>query len=319
MSEKIKNFGQKNKQLLIMLGVIVVVFALVSLLVPNFATKRNLTNLLSQVAPIAVMAAGVTYVLITAGMDISCPSVMAAAAVVGTYYMTQVPNANYALGAIIILVVGSLLGLINGVAVAKFKMVPLVVTLAMMTVGTGLANILSGTIGLPNLDPKFAKFFNKSVVIVMMFLVIIILDLILTKTTFGRKLYYIGNNTNTTKVSGINNVGVTIAAYVISGFCCGVAGIMNTALIQTARATMGPQSQILDIISAAVIGGVDPNGGKGRVRDAFLGAFLIVGLNNVMNLLGVNDYYTTLIKGCIIIGAMGVSAIKQRALAKKGA
>lgn len=302
-----------------MIGVIVVIFGLLAVTVNNFATARNLTNLLTQVAPIALMASGVTFVLITAGMDISCPSVMAASAVVGVYYMTQVPNASYVLGTVIVLLVGAFLGLINGFAIAKLKMVPLVVTLSMMTVGTGLATILSGTSGLPVLDGRFAAFFNKTTIIILLLFVVFALDYILTKTAYGRKIYYIGNNTNTTKISGINNVGITITAYVISGACAGLAGIVNIASISTARASMGPQSQILDIFSAAIIGGVSPDGGKGRVRDALLGAILIVGLNNVMNLLGVNDYYTTLIKGLIIIGAMGISASKKRVDAKKGA
>ena len=122
-----------------MIGVIVVIFGILAVTVNNFATARNLTNLLTQVAPIALMASGVTFVLITAGMDISCPSVMAASAVVGVYYMTQVPNASYVVGTLIVLLVGAFLGLINGFAIAKLKMVPLVVTLSMMTVGTGLA------------------------------------------------------------------------------------------------------------------------------------------------------------------------------------
>lgn len=314
-----KRFAQNNKQLLIMIGVIVVIFGVLAVTVNNFATARNLTNLLTQVAPIALMASGVTFVLITAGMDISCPSVMAASAVVGVYYMTQVPNASYVLGTVIVLLVGAFLGLINGFAIAKLKMVPLVVTLSMMTVGTGLATILSGTSGLPVLDGRFAAFFNKTTIIILLLFVVFALDYILTKTAYGRKIYYIGNNTNTTKISGINNVGITITAYVISGACAGLAGIVNIASISTARASMGPQSQILDIFSAAIIGGVSPDGGKGRVRDALLGAILIVGLNNVMNLLGVNDYYTTLIKGLIIIGAMGISASKKRVDAKKGA
>ena len=100
--------------------------------------------------------------------------------------------------------------------------------------------------------------------------------------------------------------------------CAGIAGVINTASIGTARANMGPQSQILDIISAAVIGGVSTSGGSGRVRDAVLGAFLVCGLTNVMNLLNVSDYYTTLIKGGIIIGAMGIASFRQQQAAKKG-
>lgn len=319
MSEKLKRFANNNKQLLIMLGVLVVMFVILSLTVNNFFTARNLTNLLQQIAPIAIMAAGATYVLVIGGMDISNPAVMAASAVVGVYFMTKTGGNHLVLGTIVILLTASFLGLINGYAIAKLKMVPMVVTLSMMTVATGLATILSGVRGLPTLPASFSDFFNKYTVIVILILVTVVLDFILTGTKFGRKLYYIGNNAKTARVSGIDSENIIMFTYVISGLCAGIAGVINTASIATARANMGPQSQILDIISAAVIGGVSPDGGSGRVRDAVLGAFLIVGLNNVMNLLAINDYYTTLIKGGIIIGALGIASYREHHAAKKGA
>ena len=301
-----------------MVGVIAVMFIILSFAVRNFFTVRNLTNLMQQIAPIGIMACGATYVLVIGGMDISNPAVMAASAVVGVYFMTST-GGNLILGAIIILLTATALGLINGFAIAKWKMVPMVVTLSMMTIGTGLATFLSGTRGLPTLPETFSNVLNKYVVIVIFIAVVVILDFVLTSTKFGRMLYYIGNNAKTARVSGINSDVITMLAYVISGFCAGIAGVINTASIATARANMGPQSQILDIISAAVIGGVSPSGGKGRVRDAALGAVLIVGLNNVMNLLAVSDYYTTLIKGGIIIAALGLSARGETLAAKRGA
>ena len=317
MSEKLKRFISNNKQLLIMLGAIAVVFIILALTVPSFATLRNLTNLLQMIAPIAVMACGATYVLVIGGMDISNPAVMAASAVVGVYFMTTL-GCNLIVGTFVILLTSALLGLINGFAIAKLKMVPMVVTLSMMTIGTGLATFLSGVRGLPRLPDSFSEFFNKTAVIIILVIVTVVLDFILTGTKFGRKLYYIGNNARTAKVSGIDSENITMFTYVISGLCAGIAGVINTASIGTARANMGPQSQILDIISAAVIGGVSTSGGSGRVRDAVLASFLVVGLTNVMNLLNVSDYYTTLIKGGIIIGAMGIASFRQQRAAKRG-
>jgi ribose/xylose/arabinose/galactoside ABC-type transport system permease subunit len=144
-----------------------------------------------------------------------------------------------------------------------------------------------------------------------------ILDFILKGTAFGRQVYYIGNKEETARISGIKTERIILIVYVLCGACAGIAGIINVASLSTARASMGPQSQILDILSAAVIGGVSVNGGKGRVRDAVLGAILIVGVNNVMNLIGVSDYYTTLIKGLIIIAAMGVESFRNNYVAKR--
>lgn len=322
MLNKIKIFGQRNKQLLGMLVAIAGMLILLSLTVENFMTWTNITNLLAQVAPIAIMAAGVTFVLITGGMDISSPSVMAASSVIGVAFMTSfevITGLHLVIGCIVIIAAGAFFGLINGTAIAKLKMVPLVVTLSMMTVATGLATVLGGARGLPTIPSTYAHFFNKYTVIGMLIVIPTILDFILTGTSFGRKVYYIGNKEETARISGIDTDNIILVVYIIAGICAALAGIINTATLSTARATMGSQSQILDIISAAVIGGVAVNGGKGRIRDAVLGAFLIVGINNVMNLLGVSDYYTTLIKGSIIIIAMGISSFKNYYLAKKAA
>jgi len=310
---KIKLFGQRNKQLLGMIGAIAVMILVLSITVENFMTWTNITNLLAQVAPIAFMATGITFVLISGGMDISGPSVMAASSVLAVAFITSfevVTGVHLVIGCIILLLSGGLFGLINGVAIAKLKMVPLVVTLSMMTVATGIATVLGGAKGLPTIPSTFADIFNKYTIIGLLFVITWLLDFILTGTAFGRKVYYIGNKEETAKVSGIQTDTVLLKVYILCGVCAALAGIANVAIISTARASMGPQSQILDVVSAAVIGGVAVNGGKGRVRDAVLGAFLIVGINNIMNLIGVSDYYTTLIKGSIIIFAMGIESIK---------
>jgi ribose/xylose/arabinose/galactoside ABC-type transport system permease subunit len=311
---KIKLFGQKNKQLLGMIGAIAVMLIVLSITVENFMTWTNITNLLVQVTPIAFMTTGITFVLITGGMDISGPAVMAASSVVAVAFMTSfkdITGVHLAIGTLILLIAGGLFGLINGVAIAKFKMVPLVVTLSMMTVATGLATVLGGERGLPTIPSTYANFFNKYTVIIMLIVITWLLDFLLKGTSFGRKVYYIGNNEKTARVSGIKTDNVLLKVYILCGVCGAFAGIVNVAQISTARASMGPLSQILDVVSAAVIGGVAVNGGKGRVRDAVLGAFLIVGINNVMNLLGVTDYYTTLIKGSIIIFAMGIESFRN--------
>ena len=297
-----------------MLGAVAVMLLVLSIVVENFMTWKNITNVLAQVAPIAIMASGVTFVLITGGIDISAPAVMAASSVIAVAFMTSfevITGVHLVLGCLVLLIAGGLFGLINGFAIAKLKMVPLVVTLSMMTVATGLATVLGGARGLPTLPSSYSRFFNKYTVIFMFVAIPAIMEFILRGTSFGRKVYYVGNKEETARVSGINTDNVILTVYVIAGVCAALAGIINTASLATARATMGPQGQILDIISAAVIGGVSVHGGKGRVRDACLGAFLIVGVNNVMNLLGVSDYFTTLIKGSIIIFAMGISSFRN--------
>ncbi len=219
---KLKLFNQNNKQLISMLVAIAGMLVLLSLTVDNFMTWTNITNLLAQVAPIAIMAAGVTFVLITGGMDISSPSVMAASSVIGVYFMTRfevITGAHMIVGCIVLLLAGAFFGLINGAAIAKLKMVPLVVTLSMMTVATGIATVLGGARGLPTIPSTYAHFFNKYTVIGMLIVIPAILDFILTGTSFGRKVYYIGNKEETARVSGINTDNIILIVYVIAGVC----------------------------------------------------------------------------------------------------
>ena len=261
-----------------------------------------------QVAPIGIMAVGVTYVMITGGIDISGPAVMATAAVIGADYMAK--TGNLVLGTILMMLVGSLLGAINGFAVAFLRMVALIVTLSMMTINMGIATVWTGGESVVGLSPKFGQLFSRPVVIILFIVIAFLFSFILRNTIYGRWLYHIGNNVHAARVSGIPTTFVIFIAYTISGFCAGIAGIINTSALLSARPGMGPETQILDIISSAVIGGVSINGGSGTIVGTVIGAIVIIMINNIMNLIGVPDYYTGLIKGAILILAMGIDTIK---------
>jgi ribose transport system permease protein len=235
---------------------------------------------------------------------------MAVSAVIGCSFMAQ--TGNLVVGTILILVIAGLFGMVNGIATAYLGMVPLIVTLSMMTICQGIATSIAGGESILGLSPAFSIFFDKPKVIIIFIIIAFLLDTLLRRTIFGRRLYYIGTNKNTALVSGIPTKITTMLAYVISGLCAGIAGVFNTAALSTARAAMGPETQILDVISAAVIGGVSIKGGKGTIVGAALGAILIIVVSNVMNLLGVSDYYTNMVKGSIIIIAMAFNAISDR-------
>jgi len=295
---------------LLIFGSIIVAFVLVAVLVNGFFTPLNLSNMIWQVAPIGIMACGVSFVMITGGIDISAPAVMAVSAVIGCSYMAQ--TGNLVFGTVLIIAIAGAFGLVNGFATAHLGMVPLVVTLSMMTICQGIATSIAGGESILGLSPAFSIFFDKTRVIIIFVILAFLLDVLLRRTVFGRRLYYIGTNKNTSLVSGIPTKSTIMLAYVTSGLCAGVAGVFNTAALSTARAAMGPETQILDVISAAVIGGVSIRGGKGTILGATLGAILIIVVNNVMNLQGVSDYYTNMVKGSIIIIAMAFNAISHR-------
>ena len=251
-----------------------------------------------------------TFVMITGGIDISLPAVMATSAVIGADYMAK--SGNLVFGTILIVLVGAILGAINGTAVAYLKMVPLVVTLSMMTICLGIATAWTDGQSVGGLSPKFSKFFGGLSTIFIFIIVAIILSIVLKRTVYGRRLFYIGNNEHAALVSGIPTKLTILTAYIISGMCAGIAGVFNTAALSSARASMGPDTQILDIVSSAVIGGVSVSGGTGTIAGAAFGAILIIMINNVMNLIGISDYYTGLIKGLIIIFAMGIDALRTK-------
>ncbi len=294
--------------------VLVVGFILLSLslFVEHFATVGNILNLLVQVAPIGIMSCGISYVMITGGIDVSCPSVMATAAVIGASYMAK--TGDLVFGPILMLIVGAALGAINGFAVAKLRMVALVVTLATMTICMGIASVWTNGQSVVGLSPAFSTIFNGTTVIVIFVLLSLALSFVLTRTLFGRWLYLIGTNQHAARVSGLPTVAATFVTYLISGICAGVAAIMNTSALSSARPGMGPDTQILDIVSAAVIGGVSVSGGSGRITGALAGAILIMMINNVMNLVGVPDYFTGLTKGAIIILAVGLDKLRSKSV-----
>ena len=302
----------KNKQSLILLLSIFILLTILSLTVKNFATLSNFRNLLVQVAPIGIMTFGLTFVMISGGIDISLPAIMATSAVFSASFIARTNNIFF--GSFLFLFVGAFLGLINGTAVAHLRMVPLVVTLSMMTVCMGIATAITQGQSVGGLPREFSAIFNDTAVIFLFFGLAIILGILLKGSEYGRWLYYIGHNENTAIASGLPVKRAVSLAYVIAGVCAGIAGIINTASLLSARASMGAESQILDVVSAAVIGGVSVKGGSGSITGALFGAILIIMINNVLNLIGMSDYYTGLIKGLIIILAMGIEAARSKLL-----
>jgi ribose/xylose/arabinose/galactoside ABC-type transport system permease subunit len=277
--------------------------------VENFATANNILNLLVQVAPIGVMACGASLVMITGGIDVSGPAVMTTAAVIGADYMAR--TGNLLCGPLVMLLVGLVLGAVNGFGVAFLRMVALVVTLSIMTICAGIVTAWTNGQSVVGLSPAFSATFNRPTIISMFLGVALVLGFGLRKTILGRWLYCIGTNINAARITGLPTRGASFAAYAISGMCAGVAGIMNTAALSSARPGMGPDTQILDVVSAAVIGGVSVNGGSGNILGVTMGAVLIVMVSNVMNLLGIPDYFTGLIKGLVIIVAIGIDRARS--------
>ncbi len=292
------------------------------ILVPNFSSVNNLTNILLQSADMIIVSCGVMFVVLNGGIDFSCTSIMALASVFGAKIMSQnvglLAGSRLAIPAAIavMLLMGLAVGIVNAVAVVGFKMPSFIVTLATMGIGSGIAvwYTTSDTIGFL---PEAFTFIGSGrllyvpIPIWVAVAVVYILHFILSKTLFGRQVYAIGTNPRTAIISGLPVRRVIFTLFIISGLCASIAGILETARLQAGVPGMAANS-FMDIIASVIIGGTSTFGGFGRVMGTVSGVLLIITMNNTMNLLNVNWVIISIVKGIIILLAAYIDASKAR-------
>jgi ribose/xylose/arabinose/galactoside ABC-type transport system permease subunit len=294
--------------------VLVVVFAAVSIFVPYFLTISNLLSVLLQTASLAILAIGQAAVLILGGIDLSMPGVMALGSIFGAMYMRA--GGNPVLGAVIMLLVPAALGLINGISVSYFGMIPFVVTLAMQAITIGAATMITNQISIPVPENFCNAILTKIGGIPLPIIIVLILTLFLqfavTKTYYGRWLYSTGTNMRTSRVSGVPTKKVVLAAYSFAGLMGGLAAIIMTSRLYAASPQMGKDAVAMDIIASAAVGGVSTMGGVGTAVNAVIGAIIITLISNVMNMANVSYYLTLVIKGIIIITFVAIDANSRK-------
>jgi ribose/xylose/arabinose/galactoside ABC-type transport system permease subunit len=300
---------------LIPLFMLVAVFGLISLFVPYFFTLTNFITVLVQCSALAVLAIGETAVLITGGIDLSVPGMMALGAIFGAMYMKS--GGNILVAIVIMLVIPTLLGAINGLSVSRFGMIPFVVTLAMQAITSGAAIWVTNSLsisGLPQIFTKtmLSKVWIIPVPVIILFVIAAIVQVFLTRSIWGRWLYATGTNMRTSRVSGIPTARVIFLAYAFSGLMAGLAGVILTARLSSAGATMGKDSLVLDIVSSAALGGVSIMGGVGTAVNAVIGAILITLISNVMNMANVSYYLTLVVKGVVVVIVVAIDAWRRR-------
>lgn len=294
---------------------LVVVFVLLSLFIPYFFSLTNFITILLQCSALAIMAIGETVVLITGGIDLSIPGVMALGAIFGAMYMKSGGNPLVAI--VIMLVIPTLLGAINGLSISRFNMIPFVVTLAMQAITSGAAIWVTNQISISGLPQVFTKTMLANVwvipvPVIIIFLAAAIVQVFLTRSIWGRWLYATGTNLRTARVSGIPTARVLFLAYTFSGLMAGLAGVILTARLSSAGATMGKDSVVLDIVSSAALGGVSIMGGVGTALNAVIGAILITVISNVMNMANVSYYLTLVVKGLVVVVVVAIDAWRRR-------
>ncbi len=291
------------------MALIVLVLA-VSVMNMSFLAPSNLLNLLRQVSINALIAFGMTFVILTGGIDLSVGSILALSGAISAYMVQAgVPTV---LAITIGMITGALFGLINGILIAYGKAAPFIATLATMTIFRGATYVFTN--GNPITGDKINSsflfqfmgrgyLFGIPFPIIIMIIAFAILYMVLHKTTFGRKTYALGGNEEAAYVAGVNTKRVTMIIYTLSGLMASVAGVILTSRLSSAQPDAGTSYE-MDAIAAVVLGGTSLAGGKGRIFGTLIGALIIGTLNNGMNLLGISSFYQQIVKGIVIIVAV---------------
>ena len=304
----------RNHPLTWIVCVMLALGAVMTVLSPYFLTTGNLSNLMKQVAIVAILAAGQTVVIISGGIDLSVGSVLALSAVT----TGSLIDAGYSpgLAAAAGIFVGTLCGLINGVVISHGKIAPFIATLGMLGIARGMALVITKGVSYMVLIPFFDFIGSGTIVgipvpIIIVAIVFVSIAVMLKKTVFGRYIYAIGNSAHIAKLGGINVAKNQIIIYTLSGFLASVA-----AMIMIGRLASTPphvaQGAELQAIAAVIIGGTSFAGGSGGVGLTLVGAMIMAMITNGLNILGVSSYWQQVFIGLIIIAAVWFDRLKAR-------
>ncbi len=280
-----------------------------------FYSQRNLVNVLRQVSSNACLAFGMTFAIITGGIDLSVGSILALSGTLSAGFIAF-NNMPVAQAVILAIVIGTALGLFNGFVIAKTTIPPFIVTLAMMQIARGAAYIYS------NGQPIRAMFPDYQIIgtgwlgpipypVIYMIVFLIICVILLSKTRFGRHVYAVGGNDKAAIFSGVNVARTKMLVYTMSGFLAAFTGVVLCARMASGQPTAG-QAFEMDAIAATVLGGTSMSGGVGKIGSTFIGVLIIGVLNNGLNLLGLNSFWQQIAKGVVILLAVYVDMLKKR-------
>lgn len=310
-----------------------VLFALIVLIIlittqtPYFFRSQNIFNVLRSMSTVGIMAIGMTMIIVTAGIDLSVGSVLAASAMV-TARLMFTGIASPWMAVLIGLSFGTMLGLVNGLIITKVGVNPFITTLGMLSIGRGLtlflASNLQGTVA-SNIPMRSdsVNFLGGGYIenvpilgrvpfpVIEMFVLVIIFSLFMRYTVLGRQIYAVGSNETAARLSGVPVDLVKIFVYTITGTFCALSGIMTAGLLSTSAANAG-QGVELDVIAAVVIGGASLMGGEGTIFGAIIGAAIMAVLRNAFVLLHFPSYMQTITIGIVIIVAVAVDQLRRR-------
>lgn len=323
MSERIKSQSEKSYNAKKYKGIFekyaifiafILLCVLLSIMKPSFLNPENLILVLNQASINGILAIGVTFALITAGIDISIGSVVGLAGVMAALSIQhQMP---VPVGFLIGILSGTAVGAVIGLLVTKGKLAPYIVTLGMMTIIRGVALLISGGRPISSLPESFAYLGNKNVFnipipVIIFAVVAVIAYIVLTKLRIGRYTFAVGGNPYAAEASGIDPNHIKMFVHIVSGTCAGLAGIILASRIITGQPNAG-EGYELDAIAAAVVGGTSLAGGTGSIVGTVIGTLIIGVIANGLDLIGVSSYWQQIVKGLIIIAAVLLDRNKKR-------
>lgn len=300
------------------LGIVLVLIVLIiafSLLTPNFLDPSNVFNIARQVATLGICAVGFSFVLITGGIDLSVGYQISLNVVVTGMLMAEVGLPWY-LACLAALVLGTLIGVINGLIITLTGVAPLIVTLSMMMMLNGLSYLISKGLPIFGFPAEFSLLGQGAVfgiVPISLFFLIAVWGIglfVLNKTYIGRYFYAIGNNPEAARLSGVNTRRTLILVYALCGFFTAIGAILLLSRLNSAQSATGAGFEF-SVLTACVLGGISVMGGRGRLFGAFVGVLIVGVLDNGLVLINVSEYVQLLIKGAILLTAVIYDAMSK--------
>lgn len=322
------------KKLFIQSGLYLVLFLMLVLIIakePSFLSIRNFKNILTQSSVRAIIALGVAGLIVTQGTDLSVGRQVGFSAVISATLLQATTNVNKVfpnlaefpvIGAIIIvMIVGMIIGSINGLIVAKLNVHPFIATLGMMTIVYGVNSLYYDYVGaspISGFSKSYSSFaqgyigtpsFNMSYLIIYAAIATAIMWILWNKTKFGKNVFAVGGNPEAARVSGVNVAWTLIKIYALSGMYYAFGGLLEAGRIGSATNNLGNMYE-MDAIAACVIGGVSFYGGVGKISGVITGVIILTVINYGLTYVGVSPYWQYIIKGMIIVAAVAFDAIK---------
>ncbi len=289
---------------------------------PNFLKTENLLNIANQIAIIAIIAIGMTMVIITGGIDLSVGSLLALSAVLAARFIRDFAGGVNAsaggmvLACLLAVVLSGVVGAFSGFMITRFRIPPFIVTLAMMLVGSGLAYTLADGQSIYQLPDSFiwlgrnADLFSMPNAVVLMLILYAMAHVLMSRMKLGRYLYSVGGNSEAARLSGVPVQRVLMFAYIASALLAGLGGVIMASQLKSGSATYGNMYELY-VIAAVVVGGTSLSGGEGKMLGTLIGAFTIAVIQNGMNLTNVESYTQKVVLGLVILGAVLVDRLRH--------